>query len=203
MNFYKRFLGDFTKKTRHLTLLHQGAYNVLLDAFYSTEKPLPHDHQKLYRMVGAFTQDEQDAVTEILNEFWTLDETGYVNERAMEEIVKFRERSEKNRQIALDREEAKRTNRATERSTKTALYHSHSQNVLTNHPSKFPARDGGGGISNREWSEMVDQWKPGDVRDPQRIALIPEFKEWAKTKMKARTEKALQNAWWRFIRNHT
>ena len=39
-NYYKRHLGDYAMKdTRHPSLEH-GAYCLLLDYYYSTEKPI-------------------------------------------------------------------------------------------------------------------------------------------------------------------
>ena len=43
MNFYKRFIGDYRKKTARLTPLEHGVYNLLLDEFYATEERLPLD----------------------------------------------------------------------------------------------------------------------------------------------------------------
>ena len=34
MNFYKRFIGDYRKKTARLTPLEHGVYGLLLDEFY-------------------------------------------------------------------------------------------------------------------------------------------------------------------------
>ena len=208
MNYYKKFLGDFQKKTRHLSLLENGAYNVLLDAFYSTEKPLPAHRPTLYRMVGAIMPDEQEAVRKILSEYWDMEKDGYVNARAVEELEKFRERSETNRRVALEREEAKRTNRATDcdtnRAENVARSHSHSHKPDTNsHHHPLITGGGGGEFSILEWGDIVDQWEPEKTRDPERLALVPEFRKWAKTSMRARTGKALNNAWGRFIANHT
>jgi uncharacterized protein YdaU (DUF1376 family) len=41
VNFYKRFIGDIQAKTGALSLAEFGAYDRLLDHYYSTEKAVP------------------------------------------------------------------------------------------------------------------------------------------------------------------
>src|SRR5574340_208016 len=40
MNFYKRHLGDYAKHAGHLSMLEHGAYTLLLDRYYTTERPI-------------------------------------------------------------------------------------------------------------------------------------------------------------------
>jgi uncharacterized protein YdaU (DUF1376 family) len=143
MNFYKRFIGDYQRDTGHLDMLQHGAFNLMLDQFYGTAKPLPGEKKALYRLLRAETQAEKKAVDEASLQFWrpipadfetlyawldlrTADDkrhlgivarewtegTGLVNVRALREMVKAAGTAEKNRKIALDREEKKRAQAA-------------------------------------------------------------------------------------------
>lgn len=69
MNYYKHHLGDYAKDTRHLSMLEHGAYRLLLDHYYATEKPIP-DHL-CERITNARTGAERKAVRSVLEQFFT------------------------------------------------------------------------------------------------------------------------------------
>lgn len=82
-------MGDYAKKTAALSLAEHGAYTVLLDEYYSTETPLPAEHEALYRLCRAMTKGEQDAVRAVADRFFPLEADGLRhNLRADEEITK-------------------------------------------------------------------------------------------------------------------
>ena len=85
-NYYNRYLGDYLRDTQHLTILEHGAYTVLLDIFYSTEKCLPFDRDLLYHMTRAKTAADRAAIDKILAQFWKKTHGGYANRRARKEI---------------------------------------------------------------------------------------------------------------------
>jgi uncharacterized protein YdaU (DUF1376 family) len=80
MNYYKRHLGDYAKDTKHLTLAEHGAFTVLLDYYYATEKPIPDD--RCERIANAYANYERAAVRSVLLEFFALTESGWINRRA-------------------------------------------------------------------------------------------------------------------------
>ncbi len=84
MNFYKHHIGDYAKKTVHLSLLEHGAYLLMLHAYYGTEKPLPID--SLYRIAHAHSKAERAAVDSVASQFWKKTDAGLVNGRAFEEL---------------------------------------------------------------------------------------------------------------------
>ncbi len=106
MNFYKRYPGDYLAKTRHLSLLEHGAYGQMLDWAYSTEQPLPADSESLYRICGARSPAECQAVERVLRAFWVLEAQGWVNPRATAEIAEAQPR------ITAARENGRRGGRA-------------------------------------------------------------------------------------------
>jgi uncharacterized protein YdaU (DUF1376 family) len=86
MNYYERHLGDYAKDTAHLTMLEHGAYNLLLDRYYGTEKGIPAD--QVYRVARARSKDERAAVDTVLNEFFDLSGGLWIKNRCAEEIAK-------------------------------------------------------------------------------------------------------------------
>ncbi len=72
MIFYKRFPGDYTRDTIHLSMIEDGAYGRLMDFYYSCEKPLPPDRKAVYRIARATDRAEQRAVDSVLAQFFEL-----------------------------------------------------------------------------------------------------------------------------------
>ena len=86
LNYYPHHIGDYLRDTAHLTAIEDGIYRRMLDVCYASEKPLPLETQWVCRLVRANTQDEQEAVNEILRQFWIKRADGWHNKRADEEI---------------------------------------------------------------------------------------------------------------------
>lgn len=87
MNFYKRHLGDYAKDAGHLSMIEHGAYSMLLDRYYTTEKPIANRAEAL-RMCRARSSAERAAVDTVLAEFFVTEGDAFVNRRAEEEIEK-------------------------------------------------------------------------------------------------------------------
>jgi uncharacterized protein YdaU (DUF1376 family) len=89
LNWYARYHGDYMKDTSHLSLAEHGAYTVLLDHYYGTEKPLPDDHAALCRICRAFEDYERKAVQSVIDQFFPANRYGTRrNKRADIEIAK-------------------------------------------------------------------------------------------------------------------
>lgn len=76
MNFYKRFMGDYTRDTAHLSLAEHGAYTLMLDHYYSTEQPLPAEPAALFRICRAFDKAEQKAVMTVADAYFPIGDDG-------------------------------------------------------------------------------------------------------------------------------
>lgn len=88
MNYYERYCGDYGRDTGDLSLAQHGAYTLMLDHYYSTEKPLPSEHASLYRICRAMNKDEKEAVRAVADKFFPVSEDGLRhNPRADEEIA--------------------------------------------------------------------------------------------------------------------
>jgi uncharacterized protein YdaU (DUF1376 family) len=103
MIYYMRHLGDYAKDTRHLTLMEHGAYTLLMDWCYATERALPKDELMLHRMCAAFTKPEQQAVMSVVQQFFQEQPDGYVQKRVEEEVMKAHQTSGKAKAAALKR----------------------------------------------------------------------------------------------------
>lgn len=98
MNYYERHLGDYARDAAHLSMLEHGAYTLLLDRYYTTGEPIPHD--QVYRLCRSRTDDERAAVDAVLVEFFELIDGAWVNRRCEQEIQKYQEKQEKARASA-------------------------------------------------------------------------------------------------------
>lgn len=78
MHHYPFHIGDYKKDTANLSLLEHGVYRMLIDCYYTQETPLPSDKAKLCRMIGARSADEVEAVSNIIDDYFTLTDHGYV-----------------------------------------------------------------------------------------------------------------------------
>lgn len=88
MNYWERWIGDWKRKTAHLSAEAKGIYGELLDHQYATHKALPLDHEDIYRLAGARTASEIKATEKVIAEFYMKTAEGYTNKRAEEEIAK-------------------------------------------------------------------------------------------------------------------
>jgi uncharacterized protein YdaU (DUF1376 family) len=95
MHKYWRHIGDYAKDTRHLSILEHGAYTLMLDWCYASEKPLPVDEKVLFRLCGAFEKAEQKAVMAVRDEFFVLESQGWTQKRVMEEIGEYQDKKSK------------------------------------------------------------------------------------------------------------
>ena len=94
MNHYPHHIGDFNNATRHLTFVERALYRELLDLYYDTEQPLNPDFDRLARRVLATSDDLRTALQVLLDEFFTLQDDGWHNERCDIEIASYLKKQE-------------------------------------------------------------------------------------------------------------
>lgn len=152
MNFFKLYIGDYQRDTAHLTMAEHGAFLLMLQHYYATEKPLPVG-RALHRILRAETDEERNAIDSVAAQFWTLTDDGLINARADEEIGKAREQADTNRRIARAREEKRRVERTEhEACSNREPNHSHSH-IPTSLRSVGRARA----------TRLPPNWEPSDV----------------------------------------
>ena len=95
MNYYEHHLGDYLRDTAHLSMLEDGAYRRLLDAYYIKEAPLPIATRDVFRLVRAQSKQDREAVETVLREFFTETPDGWKHTRCDKEIARFQDKQRK------------------------------------------------------------------------------------------------------------
>ena len=98
MHKYLHHIGDFMRDTVHLTALEECFYRRALDFYYLNEGPLPKETQSVFRRLRALTDEEKQAVLNVLNDFFTEEDDGFHNKRCDSEIAGYKENVQKNRE---------------------------------------------------------------------------------------------------------
>lgn len=124
----------------------------MLDVFYASEKPLPRQQEKIYRLVGAKSHQDKMAVDVVLGEFWTKSEDGWHNKRADEEVLHAKEKSEKARISAGYRWHSERNANAMR--THSEGNAPNNQEPITKSQKPKKEVDPPAGVSPELWSEF-------------------------------------------------
>ena len=103
MNYYEHHIGDYAEATAHLTFIEDATYSRLIRKYYATEKPLPIDVKLVQRLINARSKEEKNSVISVLNEFFTLTDDGWRQERCDHEIARFKDKQLKARRSAEGR----------------------------------------------------------------------------------------------------
>jgi len=106
MNYYEHHIGDYVEATAHLTFIEDATYSRLIRKYYATEKPLPIDVKLVQRLINARSKEEKNSVISVLNEFFTLTDDGWRQERCDHEIARFKDKQIKARRSAEGRWQA-------------------------------------------------------------------------------------------------
>lgn len=163
MNYYKFNVGDYSAATRHLSMLEHGAYRLLLDVYYTTEKPLPADLKAAARKAGARSKDEVAAVETVLGEFFHLTADGWVNNRCAVEIESYKAKTETNRVVGKMGGRPKKITQTVSENNPDG-FQNETQTVSKKNPNHKPL------TNNQEYPHtpsvaggLVDQKKPSAV----------------------------------------
>ena len=163
MLFYTRHLGDYARDTGHLTTYEHGVYTLLLDRFYATEKPF--GEREAMQLCRPTNGRERDRIRRILNDFFILTASGYVNARAMKEMEKVHEKQAKAKQSAQTR--WMRTH--SERNANGMLSNNqepiaNNQSALAGYPDSPKAATGQGGTTRISRVSLLDSVGKGGGR---------------------------------------
>jgi uncharacterized protein YdaU (DUF1376 family) len=132
MHWYKRNIGDYYKKAGRLSMQQHGAYTLLIDACYDREQ-FPTEEQAI-EWVWASTEAEIEAVRFVLRKFFTEVDGVFVQSRISDELTDYRDKADKNRQIAIDREAKRRENRTSKHDSCTGGLHNQHESPPNQEP---------------------------------------------------------------------
>lgn len=171
MYYYRKHIGDYVKKTAHLSPLEHGVYNLILDSYYDREKAPT--LLEATRWARARTEEEKAAVLGILDEFFTQNEDGtYRNARVEEELKSYQAMAEINRQIAINREKTKREKKEKSRQQHEActdgspeVARSEHENSTVGAPNQEPLTVNHNSSSSEQSSDKPKQKKWGTEED--------------------------------------
>lgn len=93
MNFYSFHLGDYAAHTKHLSLIEDLAYRRMLDLYYTSEKPLPLEVEKIARLIGM--RDHIEEISNVVSDFFVKSEEGYRSKRCDAEIAGYHAKAER------------------------------------------------------------------------------------------------------------
>jgi len=101
MHYYKFNIGDYASHTQHLEPLEDIAYRRMLDWVYLHESPLPDSPEQIARLIRMRTHCED--IANVLREFFTLTDYGWMQEKASVEIDAYKLKSDKAKASAAAR----------------------------------------------------------------------------------------------------
>lgn len=115
MNFYPHHIGDFNSATRNLTWTQKLAYRELIELYYDKESPILNNIDDLQFRLGARTEEQKNAITLMLEHFFTLSDNGeyWTHARCDGEIAHYQSKrlnqSKAGKASAAKRSKAERT----------------------------------------------------------------------------------------------
>lgn len=101
MHYYTFNIGDYMRDTAHLDEMEDLAYRRMLDLYYLKEMPLPASVQDIAKLIRMRTHSE--SIANVLREFFTLTNNGYINNKADETLSKIYDKSAKAKESAKKR----------------------------------------------------------------------------------------------------
>ena len=90
MHYYQFNITDFSHATRHLSIVEKAVYRELLDLYYDKESPLINSPERLAKLICA--PDNLTTVEQVLNEFFTLVDNVWINDKCDEVISEYQSR---------------------------------------------------------------------------------------------------------------
>jgi uncharacterized protein YdaU (DUF1376 family) len=111
VHYYQFNIGDYASHTRHLSLIEDAIYRRLLDLYYLHERPLNSGIASVARQIDA--RDYEAEVKIILEEFFQLSESGWINLRADKEIEQYHSKIEQASKAGRASAEARLSKRST------------------------------------------------------------------------------------------
>lgn len=199
MIYFKLYIGDYLRDTAALSLAEHGAYLLMLQHYYATERPLP-SGRELYRLLRAETKQERDAVDAVDARFWVCTDEGLTHARADKEFLKADRTTQRNRENGKlggrprkPKENPLGFENESETEPNEKLSHSHSHittslRSVVGRGSRLPA----------DW--VPENWSGPDMQHkppPLEAQELPKFRDYWAAQPGQKGVKADWNATWR------
>jgi uncharacterized protein YdaU (DUF1376 family) len=101
MHYYTFNIGDYMRDTAHLDEMEDLAYRRMLDLCYLKESPLPISIPEIAKLIRMRSHSE--SITNVLQEFFVLTESGYQNSKVDTVLTKIYDKSAKAKSSAEKR----------------------------------------------------------------------------------------------------
>lgn len=203
MNFYSKDINDWMGDTRFMNITEKGAYTEMVDLYFRTEKPLPLDKERLFRLVGAVSDLEKEAVITVRDELFVLTNDGWISDKLDEKMEKIYAKSKKARESVASRwsrEQARKEQVDTnvlrtyyERNTKEKEKEKEKENTLsvdslTESVQKPPKAASKSKAATEDYSpEFLRWWKVY----PRKQGKEEAFAGWLKQKLESKVDKII------------
>ena len=166
MHYYQHNIGDYRRDTNFLTLLEHGVYRQLIDQYYLNETPLPINLDKIFRLIMAKTEEEKNATTSVLSDFFTKTEDGYVHKRCQNTIQEYQTSAEKRTNAAL----------------KANMVRWGVRNASESHPKRIPTNNHKRNNSSTNNQVYTEDFNTFWEMYPNKVAKGKAFESWKKIK---------------------
>jgi len=171
MHYYQFNIGDYQSHTSHLSEIEDLAFRRMLDWCYLHEKPLPLDVDEISRQIRMRTHCESIAI--VLREYFERSEDGWINVRAIQEMLKVGEKSEKASASAKARWGKKDANALRTQSEGNATHKTIPKTQDTVLKSQRGSRLANDWVLSNEWEYWANKERP----DLNAIQVADQFKD--------------------------
>jgi len=111
MNSYEFHIGDYYRRTSHLSQEEHYIYRRLIDQYFLTELPISTDLRMISRQLQ-LTSDQIEILETILSEYFDLEDDGWNHDHVKQELERIYGKSEQARNAANRRWEKEKKKRA-------------------------------------------------------------------------------------------
>jgi uncharacterized protein YdaU (DUF1376 family) len=171
MHYYQFNIGDYQSHTSHLSEIEDLAFRRMLDWCYLHEKPLPLDVDEISRQIRMRTHSESIAI--VLREYFERTEVGWINVRAIQEMLKVGEKSEKASASAKARWGKKDANALPTQSDSNATHNTIPKTQDTVLKSQRGSRLANDWVLPNEWEYWANKERP----DLNAMQVADQFKD--------------------------
>lgn len=178
MNYYPFHPGDYLRDTAHLSPMEDIAYRRLLDMYYLSEMPIPHETDSVSRRLRL----DSALVASVLKEFFTEAPEGWTHRRCDKEIAVYQAKAERAKNNGKAGGRPKKTQPVIsgfQKETESEANQNHNQNQNQSFPKTASATPPPEGLALKapSYSKKPKAPKPEQPADPRHAEFVRIFAE--------------------------